>query len=102
MGYLVGATIFGGSDKDILGCVPDSEEAKIVRDIMKDIGFLKLEHDLYALKKCKMAECLAYSRSSLGPSYCILFFVPFDEDELYSQLFLAWCRVFLLSKPLMA
>jgi hypothetical protein len=61
MGYSAWATIFGGSDKDILGCILDSKEAHIVKTIMQSIGFSKLEHDLCALKKCKMVGCLAYS-----------------------------------------
>lgn len=58
--YPIGATIFGGSDRDILACVPDFEETDIVRNVINNARFPKLEHDLCTLKKRKMAECLAY------------------------------------------
>jgi hypothetical protein len=60
MRYLAGFTMFGGSDKDILGRVLDSKEAEIVKNIMKSIGFSKHEQDLYASRKCKMVECFSY------------------------------------------
>jgi hypothetical protein len=37
LGYPVGATIFEGTKKGILGCVPDSKEVMIVRNIMQNI-----------------------------------------------------------------
>lgn len=61
LGYPAGATIFGGSDKDVLALIPDSEEADIVKNVVRNVGFLKLEHDLCTLKKQKMDKCLAYS-----------------------------------------
>lgn len=66
LGYPAGATIFGGSDKDVLALIPDSEEADIVKNVVRNIRFLKLEHDLCTLKKQKMDKCLAYSNIKVG------------------------------------
>lgn len=58
MGYPSRATIFRGSERDVLVC---TRRTKIVRNVMRNVGFPKLEHGIYALKKRRMTECLAYS-----------------------------------------
>lgn len=49
MGYQAGATVFGGSKRYILGCIPDTNEIKAVRTIMEDDEFSKLEQGLSTL-----------------------------------------------------
>lgn len=49
MGYQAGATVFGGSKRYILGCIPDTNEIKAVRTIMEDDRFSKLEQGLTTL-----------------------------------------------------
>lgn len=51
LGYPTRATIFGGSDMDVLACVLEFEESKIVINVMRNIGFPKQEHDLCAFEK---------------------------------------------------
>jgi hypothetical protein len=43
--YPAGATIFGRGDVDVLMCVPDPDEAAILKNLTHNIGFLKLELD---------------------------------------------------------
>lgn len=65
-GYPVGASIFGGSEKDILARVPDYEESDIVRNMTHNIGFWKLEHDLSTLKKQRWMNAWLIQTSRLG------------------------------------
>ena len=42
-GYKPGSVLFGGVDKEILGCIPDRARAKTINTLSRSIGFLKLE-----------------------------------------------------------
>lgn len=50
MGYATGAMFFSGEDQ-MLMCVPDADESKIVRNITRSIGFPKIEDWLSKVKK---------------------------------------------------
>lgn len=63
LGYPIGATIFGRGDCDVLACVPDLEEATIVKNLTRNIGFPKLDHKLSGFKKiedCSMLGIYKY------------------------------------------
>lgn len=53
--------IFGGGDHDELFCVPDQDEARVVKHLTKTIGFQKMEKKLSSLKKQTIAGSLAYT-----------------------------------------
>lgn len=53
--------LFGRRDRDVLACVLDSKEGAIVKNLMCSVDFLKLDHELFTLKKQKMAKCMAYT-----------------------------------------
>jgi hypothetical protein len=38
--------LFGGVDEEILGCIRDRVEAKIISNLSKSVGFPKLEKDI--------------------------------------------------------
>jgi hypothetical protein len=60
MGYGPRAFLFGGGDQ-MLMCIPDHNESKIVRNITRSVGFLEVEHRLSQVKKRKLSHSLAYT-----------------------------------------
>lgn len=50
-GYQPGSMLFGGVDKEILGCIRDHAGAKLISTLSKSIGFLKLEKDISCYSK---------------------------------------------------
>lgn len=63
-GYPEEAVIFGGVDEDVLDCIVYREGARIV-DNLRSTSFLKLEHELYGLRKQCIAESLAYTSNKV-------------------------------------
>jgi hypothetical protein len=59
--YQPGSILFGGVDEEILGCIPDRAGAKIVNNLIKCIGFLKLESILSSYRKQHIIGSLVYS-----------------------------------------
>jgi hypothetical protein len=45
-GYQPKSMLFGGVDEEIVGCIRDRAEAKIISTLCKSIGFPKLEKDI--------------------------------------------------------
>jgi hypothetical protein len=45
-GHQSGSLLFGGIDEEILGCIRDCTEAKIIGTLSKSVGFPKLESDI--------------------------------------------------------
>jgi hypothetical protein len=60
-GYQPGALLFGGIDKESLGCLRDRTRAKVVSTLSKSIGFPKLEADLSRYRRQHIAGSLFYS-----------------------------------------
>jgi hypothetical protein len=60
-GYKPESVLFGGVDKEILGCIPDHAGAKIVNPLSKTIRFPKLERDLSNYRKQHITGSLFYS-----------------------------------------
>lgn len=60
MGYEPGALLFGGGDQ-LLMCIPDLDESKIVRNITQSVGFPEVEDRLSQVKKRKLSHSLAYT-----------------------------------------
>jgi hypothetical protein len=60
--YSKGALVFNGSnDDDFLYCLPDNKEISDCREIVKSMGFPKLEDGLSNLSKDDLADSLAYN-----------------------------------------
>jgi hypothetical protein len=60
-GYQPGALLFGGIDKESLGCLRDRTGAKVVSTLSKSVGFPKLEADLSRYRRQHIAGSLFYS-----------------------------------------
>jgi hypothetical protein len=45
-GYQPGSMLFGGVDEEVIGCIRDCVDAKIIGTLSKSIGFSKLERDI--------------------------------------------------------
>jgi hypothetical protein len=60
--YPRGSLVYGGSDKDdFLYYMPDSKEVNVCREMMKNMGFPKLELGLSVMTKDQLADNLAYN-----------------------------------------
>jgi hypothetical protein len=60
--YSKGALVFNGSAKeDFMYCLPDNKEISVCWEIVKSIGFPKLEDGLSILSKDELADSLAYN-----------------------------------------
>jgi hypothetical protein len=60
-GYQPGALLFGGVEKESLGCLRDRTEAKVVGTLSKSVGFPKLEADLSRYRRQHIVGSLFYS-----------------------------------------
>jgi hypothetical protein len=60
-GYQPGSILFGGVDEEILGCIRDRAEAKIVGTLSKSVGFPKLETDISCYRRQHIVGSLFYS-----------------------------------------
>jgi hypothetical protein len=60
-GYQLGSVLFGGVDEEILRCILDCAEAKIVNILAKSIGFPKLGRDISNYRKQHITDSLFYS-----------------------------------------
>jgi hypothetical protein len=60
--YPKGALVFNGTDEDdFLYCLTDNKELSVCREIVRSMGFPKLEVGLCAMTKDDLADSLAYS-----------------------------------------
>jgi hypothetical protein len=60
--YPNGALVYNGTDKDdFLYCLPDNKEMSVCREMVKNMGFPKLEVGLSAMSKNDLADSLAYN-----------------------------------------
>jgi hypothetical protein len=60
-GYGPGSILFAGVDEEVLGCLPNQTEARIVNTLTKSIGFPKLENELSNYRKHHITGSLVYS-----------------------------------------
>ena len=60
-GYQPGSMLFGGVDKEILGCICDRAGAKIIGTLSKSVGFPKLESDISGYQRQHIVGSLFYS-----------------------------------------
>ena len=60
-GYKPGAMLFGGINKEALGCIRDRTGAKIISTLLKSVGFPKLEADISSYRRQHIAGSLFYS-----------------------------------------
>jgi hypothetical protein len=72
MGYGSGDFLFGQRDQ-MLMCIPDPEESKIVRNITRSVGFLEIEDRLSQVKKRKLSHHLAYTSIKVIEGLSFLF-----------------------------
>jgi hypothetical protein len=60
--YPQGSLVYGGNDEDdFLYYLPDSKEVNVCREMMNNMGFLKLELGLSIMTKDQLADSLAYN-----------------------------------------
>jgi hypothetical protein len=50
-GYQPGSMLFGGVDEEVIGCIRDCVDAKIIGTLSKSIGFSKLERDISCYRR---------------------------------------------------
>ena len=60
-GYQPGLVLFGGVDEEILGCIRDRADDKIISTLSKSIGFPKLEKDISYYGRQHIIDNLFYS-----------------------------------------
>jgi hypothetical protein len=60
-GYKPGALLFGGVAEESLGCLRDRIGANVVSNLLKSVGFPKLEADLSRYRRQHIANSLFYS-----------------------------------------
>jgi hypothetical protein len=72
-GYQAGFMLFGGGDKDILGCIHDRAGDKIVSTVSKSIRFLKLEKDFSCYRRQHIIGSLFYSNFKVKLIYYSFF-----------------------------
>lgn len=65
LGYYQGSIIFGGGDRDELFCVPDQDEARMVKND-RNYWLPKMEKKLSILKKQTIDGSLAYTNIKVG------------------------------------
>jgi hypothetical protein len=60
--YPQGSLVYSGTNEDdFLYCLPDNKEISVCREMMRNMGFPKLELDLSAMSKDDLADSLAYN-----------------------------------------
>jgi hypothetical protein len=60
--YPQGSLVYNGTDEDdFLYCLPDNKEISICREMMRNMGFPKLELGLSVMSKDDLADSLAYN-----------------------------------------
>jgi hypothetical protein len=60
--YPRGSLVYSGNDEDdFLYCLPDNKEISICREIMRNMGYPKLELGLSAMSKDDLVDSLAYN-----------------------------------------
>jgi hypothetical protein len=60
--YLQGSLVYeGDNEDDFLYCLPDSKEINVCREMMDNMGYLKLELGLSAMTKDQLVDSLAYN-----------------------------------------
>jgi hypothetical protein len=60
--YMQGSLVYNGNDEDdFLYCLPENKEISFCWEMMKNMGYPKLELDLSAMSKDDLADSLAYN-----------------------------------------
>jgi hypothetical protein len=60
--YPRGSLVYRGNDEDdFLYCLSDSKEVNVCREMMDNMGFLKLELGLFAMTKDQLVDSLTYN-----------------------------------------
>jgi hypothetical protein len=60
--YPRGSLVYSGNDEDdFLYCLPDNKEIFVCREMMKNMGYLKLELGMSAMSKDDLTDSLAYN-----------------------------------------
>jgi hypothetical protein len=60
-GYRPGVLLFGGINKESLGCIRDRTRAKVISTLSKSVGFPKLEADISRYQRQHIVGSLFYS-----------------------------------------
>jgi hypothetical protein len=60
--YPQGSLVYNDTnEEDFLYCLPDNKEISVCREMMRNMGFPKLELSLSAMSKDDLADSLAYN-----------------------------------------
>jgi hypothetical protein len=60
--YAQGSLVYSGTDEDdFLYCLSDNKEISVCQEMMRNMGFPKLELGLSAMSKDDLADSLAYN-----------------------------------------
>ena len=73
-GYQPGSMLFGGVDEEVVGCICDHADAKIIGTLSKSIGFPKLEKDISCYRRQHVIGNLFYS------NFKVIFFLQVTTD----------------------
>jgi hypothetical protein len=85
--YPQGSLVYSGNDEnDFLYCLPDNKEIYVCREMMKNMGYPKLELGLSAMSKDDLADSLAYN--SLRFIIKLTIFVAFLAIIMFSYIFI--------------
>jgi hypothetical protein len=64
--YPRGSLVYNGNDEDdFLYCLPDNKEIHVYQEMMKNMGYPKLELGLSAMSKDDLVDSLAYNSLKL-------------------------------------
>jgi hypothetical protein len=62
LGMPQGSLVYNGTDEDdFLYCLPNNKEIFVCREMMRNMGFPKLELGLSAMSKDDLADSIAYN-----------------------------------------
>jgi hypothetical protein len=75
-GYQPRSMLFGGVNKDILGCIHDRTGAKIISTLSKSIGFPKLEKDIRCYRRQHIIGSLFYTNFKVKFLYYFFLIMP--------------------------
>jgi hypothetical protein len=89
--YTKGALVFNGSNEDdSLYCLPDNKEISVCREIVKSMGFPKLEEGLSVMSKDDLVDSLAYNSIKV---WKLTLKLGMKYFTCHAQFFLLPCRV---------
>jgi hypothetical protein len=104
--YPRGSLVYGGDDEeDFLYCLPNNKEINVCREMMNNLGFLKLELGLSAMSKDQLAHSLTFNSLKVCKFWLhvlVLSVLFFSSSYICCLLFCFILQGLILSKALKA